>query len=66
MPNKIIDSILNKIYVYKEKDIINLEIYLNYKAQKETVIKESYEFKRGYDTKGTKRYKVKYEVKCFF
>lgn len=66
MPNKIIDRILNKIYVYKEKDIINLEIYLNYKAQKETVIKESYEFKRGYDTKGTKRYKVKYEVKCFF
>ena len=28
--------------------------------------KDNYEFKRGYDTNGTKRYNVNYQVNCYF
>ena len=58
---KIIDLLLKYIYVSKEGEIIKLDIYLNYKINK--LINEKYEFKRGFDTKGTKRYFINYQVR---
>ena len=63
--NKIISIILSRIDVTKINDNrIKLEIYLSYKMN--DVIKEIYEFKRGYDVRSTKRYKVYYEVIFYF
>ena len=58
---KVIDLLLKYIYVSKEGEIIKLDIYLNYKINK--LINEKYEFKRGFDTKGTKRYFINYQVR---
>ena len=60
----IIDTIHNK-------NNIELNIYLSYKEDDEKkklqpILRSSYEFKRGYDTRGTKRYKVYYQVNCYF
>ena len=72
--NKIISSLLERIVVSKicnNKNNIELNIYLSYKEDDEKkklqpILRSSYEFKRGYDTRGTKRYRVYYQVNCYF
>ena len=72
--NKIISSLLERIVVSKicnNKNNMELNIYLSYKEDDEKkklqpILRSSYEFKRGYDTRGTKRYKVYYQVNCYF
>ena len=71
--NKIISSLLNHIVVSKinnNKNNMQLNIFLSYKdivnKKLQPILRSSYEFRRGYDTKGTKRYKVYYEVNCYF
>lgn len=72
--NKIISSLLERIVVSKicnDKNNMELNIFLSYKENDETkklqpILRSSYEFKRGYDTQGTKRYKVNYQVNCYF
>ena len=49
---------------------MELSIFLSYKENDEAkklqpILRSSYEFKRGYDTGGTKRYKVGYQVNCY-
>ena len=61
---KIINLILKYIEVYKIDNIINLDIYLNYKN--EIYLNKEYKFKRGYDTKSTKRYNVFYKISVYF
>ena len=71
---KIISSLLNHIVVSKisnDKNNMELNIFLAYKESDKTkklqpILRSSYEFKRGYDTQGTKRYKVCYLVNCYF
>ncbi len=71
--NKIISSLLNHIVVSKinnNKNNMQLNIFLSYKdivnKKLQPILRSSYEFRRGYDTKGTKRYKVYYQVNCYF
>ena len=72
--DKIISSLLERIVVSKicnDKNNMELNIFLSYKENDETkklqpILRCSYEFKRGYDTQGTKRYKVNYQVNCYF
>ena len=72
--DKIISSLLERTIVSKicnDKNNMELNIFLSYKENDETkklqpILRSSYEFKRGYDTKGTKRYKVNYQVNCYF
>lgn len=72
--DKIISSLLERIVVskiYNDKNNMELNIFLSYKENDETkklqpILRSSYEFKRGYDTQGTKRYKVGYQVNCYF
>lgn len=72
--NKIISSLLDHIVVSKirnDKNNMELNIFLSYKENDEIkklqpILRSSYEFKRGYDTGGTKRYKVGYQVNCYF
>lgn len=72
--DKIISSLLERIVVSKicnDKNNMELNIFLAYKENDETkklqpISRSSYEFKRGYDTQGTKRYKVNYQVNCYF
>lgn len=72
--DKIISSLLEQIVVSKIcecKNNMELNIYLSYKEKNKTkklqpILRSSYEFKRGYDTKKTKRYKVYYQVNCYF
>lgn len=72
--NKIISSLLDHIVVskiYNDKNNMGLNIFLSYKENEKTkipqpILRGSYEFKRGYDTQGTKRYKVNYQVNCYF
>ena len=72
--DKIISSLLERIVVSKicnDKNNMELNIFLSYKENDETkklqsILRSSYEFKRGYDTQGTKRYKVNYHVNCYF
>ena len=61
---KIYDIIINKITTKLINNSIELNIYLN--APKHTIYKKEYIFKRGYNTKGTKRYEVKYSINYFF
>lgn len=71
---KIISSLLDHIVVSKisnDKNNMELNIFLSYKESDENkklqpILRSSYEFKRGYDTQGTKRYKVNYQVNCYF
>ena len=72
--NKIISFLLDHIVVSKIckcKNNMEVNIFLSYKENDETkklqpILRSSYEFKRGYDTQGTKRYKVYYQVNCYF
>ncbi|MBE6146922.1 MAG: recombinase family protein [Firmicutes bacterium] len=72
--NKIISFILDHIVVSKignDKSKMELNIFLSYKEinkkdKIEPTIINTYEFRRGYDTKGTKKYKVQYIVKYYF
>ena len=68
---KITSLLLNHIVVSKinnDKNNMKLNIYLSYKYNKkmQQILKSNYEFNRGYDVKGTKRYKVYYQVNCYF
>ncbi len=63
--NKIIELLLNHIEVSKDNNYIKLDIYLNFDYQKD-LLNNKYTFKRGYDTKNTKRYEVFYLVNCYF
>ena len=71
---KIISYLLEKIVATKvgnSKNKIKLNIFLSYKDNDITkkiplILRENYEFKRGYDTYGTKRYKICYQVNCYF
>lgn len=61
--NKIINLILDHIDISKinnDTNNINLDIYLVNRILNEKALK--YEFKRGYDTRSTRRYKVYYNV----
>ena len=58
---RIINLILKHIDVTMVDKVISLDIYLNYDSKLE--LSNDYEFKRGFDTKGTKRYYVFYKVK---
>lgn len=65
---KIIDLLLEKIVVNSNNETIELKIYFsnNYFNKKKTpFFKETFAFKRGFETKCTKRYIVQYEVTCF-
>ena len=72
--DKIISFLLECIVVSKIckcKNNMGLNVYLSYKEEDDTkklqpILSSSYEFERGYDTKGTKRYKVSYQVNCYF
>lgn len=72
--NKVISLLLDHIVVSKignDKNTMELGIFLVYKGdvnskKKQPILRNSYEFKRGYDTRGTKRYKVAYLVNCYF
>ena len=61
---KIINLILKYIESCKINDVINLDIYLNYNNK--TNFNKEYKFKRGYDTKSTKRYNVFYKINVYF
>ncbi len=71
--NKTIHLLLDHITVSKinnNKNNLNLNIYLSVKEKKKTKKKEPFfkqhlEFKRGYDTKGTKRYQISYQINYF-
>ncbi len=71
---KIISSLLDHIVISKisnDKNNMELNIFLSYKENDKNkklqpILRSSYEFKRGYDTQGTKRYKVHYQVNCYF
>ena len=72
--NKIINSLMDHIVVSKIrkcKNNLELNIFLAYQYNDKTkkiqpIFRSSYEFKRGYDTRGTKRYKIYYQVNCYF
>lgn len=71
--DKIISFLLERIVVSKicnDKNNMELNIFLSYKDNEnkklQPVLKKSYEFKRGYDTHGTKRYKVYYQANYYF
>lgn len=65
---KIIDILLDKIIVNNENNIIGLKMYFLKKyidKTKNQFFKKNFEFKRGFNTKCTKRYTIKYDVICF-
>lgn len=72
--DKIISLFLDRIVVSKindDKNNMRLNIFLSYKRNFENeklqlILRNNYEFKRGYDTHGTKRYNVNYQVNCYF
>lgn len=67
--DKITSLLLERIVVSKinnDKNNMKLNIFLSYKEKKQLFLKKNYEFKRGYDTNSTKRYKVYYQVNCYF
>lgn len=72
--NKIISFLLDHITVAKicnNKNNMKLNIFLSYKESDKAkttqpILKNNYEFKRGYDTQSTKRYIVNYQVNCYF
>ena len=74
--DKIISLLLDHIVVSridKDKNNMKLNIFFTYKYKgdnevknHESFLRASYEFKRGYDTVGTKRYNVYYQVNCYF
>ncbi len=61
---KIINIILKYIKTYKIDNIIYLDIYLNYND--EINFNKEFKFKRGYDTKSTKRYNIFYKINVYF
>lgn len=70
---KVIEFLLNHMIVSKighHKNQMELTVFLSNIGSKESknrqpLLRSSYEFKRGYDTKGTKRYHVYYQVNCY-
>ncbi len=69
--DKLIELLLGKIIVSKidnNNDYIKLDVFLNVTRNFITnnIIEKEYQFKRGYDTRGTRRYIIKYKVRCNF
>lgn len=72
--NKIISYLLERIVVSKicnDKNNMELNIFLSYKdngklKKTQPFLRNRYKFKRGYDTKSTKRYIVNYQVNCYY
>ncbi len=72
--DKFISLFLDRMIVShmdNDKKRMELKVFLSYKGDEnkdnqEPILEHTYEFKRGYDTKGTKRYKVTYLVKCYY
>lgn len=68
--NQLIKLLLDKIIVSKidnDKENIKLKMFFNFSKNfpsKEIMIK-NYEFKRGYNTTGTRRYIVKYQIDVY-
>lgn len=63
---QIIKQILQKIFVSSNKNIIYLDIFINFNIKQKIKVPNKYEFKRGYDTNSTKKYKVLYLVTYHF
>lgn len=66
--DSIINLLLDRIIVSTSDSIINLKIYFKsayFYKDKEPFYKKHFEFKRGFNTKCTKRYIIKYDVSCF-
>lgn len=71
--HKIVGSILDYIVVSKinkNKNNMKLDVFLFCRKNQSSKaiklpIQRNYEFRRGYDTKGTKRYLVYYQVNCY-
>lgn len=62
LKEKVIEIIFDKIIVDRKNTDTFLDIYLKYNINKTN---EIYEFKRGFNTSGTKRYFIKYLVNFF-
>lgn len=71
--NKIVEYMINHIIVSKinnSKNNLKLKIFLfdttiNQEKESKLIYENTYEFKRGYDTVGTKRYLMQYQVSCY-
>ena len=62
--DRLLELLINKIVALKiGNNNIELKFYLNYKGK---AINREYEYKRGYNTTGTKRYVMKYNVFFLF
>jgi site-specific DNA recombinase len=65
---RVIGKIIDRIGVFKVNDDnrnIGLNVFLDYNGKGKLLGESNYEFKRGYDTRGTKRYVVNYWVKYY-
>jgi len=62
---KVISIILDKIVALKENNTIKLKVYINYPIKDFKSLEKNYCFKRGEDTKCTKRYNVYYKIFCY-
>lgn len=63
---QIIKQILEKIFVSSNKNTIYLDIFINLNIKEKINLQNTYEFKRGYDTNSTKKYKILYIVTYHF
>lgn len=71
--NKIVSLLLDHIVVSKisnNKNSMKLNIFLSYKDDGvkglKPILGNSYEFRRGYDTNKAKKYRVYYQMNCYF
>lgn len=65
---KLIDLLLEKIVVSSNNEFIELKMYLKnsfFVVSKSSFLDKVFEFKRGYNTKCTKRYIIKYQLHCY-
>lgn len=65
---KLIDLLLEKIVVSSNNEFIELKMYLKksfFVASKSSFLDKVFEFKRGFNTKCTKRYIIKYQIHCY-
>lgn len=64
---KLIDLLLKKIVVSNNKEYIELKMYLKnsfFFESKKSFLDKVFEFKRGFNTRCTKRYIIKYHLLC--
>lgn len=65
---KLIDLLLEKIVVSSNNEFIELKMYLKnsfFVVSKSSFLDKVFEFKRGFNTKCTKRYIIKYQLRCY-